>query len=115
VQRARDNYEREARRSLEALGRSASQPRGGAGGTPEEHEFSRSSPGHEAFKQDFQGWDALRKDVRLALEQHEADVAAQLRQRAADERLSAGGSDRVPEGYRPLVSSYFESIAKARR
>jgi hypothetical protein len=29
--------------------------------------------------------------------------------------LSAGGSERIPDAYRPLVSRYFEAIAKAKK
>ena len=31
--------------------------------TPEEHEWSRSAPGTEAWKQDYAKWEALGKDV----------------------------------------------------
>jgi hypothetical protein len=86
--------------------------RGGLGGsTPEQHEFSRSAPGNEAFKQDFGSWESLRKDIDLALEQFEAAASARLAPKAAD-RMSGGGSERVPDAYRPVVSRYFEAIAK---
>ena len=39
--------------------------RDGGGSTPEQHEWSRSAPGNEAFKQDFDRWESLRKDVDL--------------------------------------------------
>lgn len=113
-QRARASYAREAQRTLATLGRPRTPPGGGAGSTPESHEYSRSAPGNEAFKQDFGSWETLRKDVQLALEQHEAAVAARLTRKPGD-RLSAGGNQRVPDGYRPLVSSYFEAIAKGKR
>jgi hypothetical protein len=116
LQRAREDYARELQRSRESLGRLQGPPRGGeSGGTPEQHEFSQSSPGNEAFKQDFGRWEALRKDVDLAMERYEAAVAARLARKMADDRLSAGGSERVPEAYRPLVSRYFESIAKVKK
>jgi hypothetical protein len=116
LQRAREEYARELERSRESLGRLQGQPRGGqSGATPEQHEFSRSSPGNEAFKQDFGRWEALRKDVDLAMEHYEATVAARLARKTADDRLSAGGSERVPEAYRSLVSRYFESIAKVKK
>ena len=73
------------------------------GSTPEQHEYSRSAPGNEAFKQDFGSWESLRKDVDLALEQFEAAASARLAPKAAD-RLSAGGSERIPDAYRPVVS-----------
>ena len=114
VQRAREEYLRELQRSREALGRMRAEQRGGGGSTPEQHEFSRSAPGNEAFKQDFSNWESLRKDVDLALEQFEASASARLAPRNAD-RLSAGGSERIPDAYRPMVSRYFEAIAKVKK
>jgi hypothetical protein len=115
LQRAREEYARELERSRETLGRLQAEQRGGAGATPEQHEYSRSAPGNEAFKQDFSRWETLRKDVDLALEKYEASMSARLTRKNDDDRLSAGGSERVPEPYRPLVSKYFESIAKLKK
>jgi len=114
VQSARQEYLRELQRTNETLGRMRAEQRGGGGSTPEEHEFSRSAPGNEAFKQDFSNWESLRKNVDLALEQFEAAASDRLAPRNAD-RLSAGGSERIPDAYRPLVSRYFEAIAKAKK
>jgi hypothetical protein len=114
VQRAREEYGRELQRTSETLGRMRAEQRGGGGSTPEEHEFSRSAPGNEAFKQDFSNWESLRKDVDLALEQFEAAASDRLAPKNAD-RLSAGGSERIPDAYRPMVSRYFEAIAKAKK
>jgi colicin import membrane protein len=114
VQRARQEYLRELQRTNETLGRMRAEQRGGGGSTPEEHEFSRSAPGNEAFKQDFSNWESLRKNVDLALEQFEAAASDRLAPKNAD-RLSAGGSERIPDAYRPLVSRYFEAIAKAKK
>jgi hypothetical protein len=114
VQRAREEYLRELQRSREALGRMRAEQRGGGGSTPEQHEFSQSAPGNEAFKQDFSNWESLRKDVDLALEQFEASASARLAPRNAD-RLSAGGSERIPDAYRAMVSRYFEAIAKVKK
>jgi cell division protein FtsB len=112
VQRAREEYARELQRSRESLGRMRAEQRGGLGGsTPEQHEFSRSAPGNEAFKQDFGSWESLRKDIDLALEQFEAAASSRLAPKAAD-RLSGGGNERIPDAYRPVVSRYFEAIAK---
>jgi hypothetical protein len=116
LQRARDEYARELQRSSETLGRLQSQPQNGLGGsTPEHHEYSRSAPGHESFKQDFGGWDKLRKDVDVRLERYESAVAARLARTLAEDRLSAGGSERVPDAYRESVSRYFESLAKGKQ
>jgi hypothetical protein len=114
VQRAREEYLRELQRSREALGRMRAEQRGGGGSTPEQHEFSQSAPGNEAFKQDFSNWESLRKDVDLALEQFEASASARLAPRNAD-RLSAGGSERIPDAYRAMVSRYFEAIARVKK
>jgi hypothetical protein len=79
-------------------------------GPPEQHEWSRSAPGTEAFKQDYAAWQSLAADVAKALERAEV-VAGRLssalaegspprrRQRARARRLQA------------RVSKYFESIA----
>jgi hypothetical protein len=115
AERLREEYTRELQRSRESLGRMQAEQRGGGGATPEQHEWSRSAPGNESFKQDFKGWESLRKDVDLALERYEAGLSARLARKAADDRLSGGGSDRVPDAYRPLVSKYFESLARDRK
>jgi hypothetical protein len=88
---------------------------GGKMSTPEEHEWSRSAPGTEAFKQDYAAWQSLAADVAKALEGTEAAVAGRLSTALAKDRLRAGGSERVPEGYRRRVSKYFESIATVKK
>ena len=82
--------------------------------TPETHEFSRSAPGTETFKQDYSGWQTLRRDIDLALERYEVSVSSRLRSAAAD-RLAAGGSDRVPDAYRQSVARYYQSLAKLKK
>ena len=79
--------------------------------TPEQHEWSRSAPGTEAFKQDYAAWQSLAADVTRALERAESAVAGRLTGAIAKDRLRAGGSERVPDAYRQRVSKYFESIA----
>ena len=114
--RAREAYARELERSRDAVARmSRGQPAGLGGSTPEHHEFSRSSPGNEAFKRDFSGWETLRRDVDHALEQYESAVAARVGRRGNTDRLSTGGSEGVPDPYRPLVSRYFEAIAGVKK
>jgi hypothetical protein len=115
LQRLREEYARELQRARDSLGRMQAEQRGSGGSTPEQHEFSRSSPGNEAFKQDFGKWEALRKDVDLALEKYEAAASARLGRAGGNDRLSGGGSERVPEPYRPAVSRYFEAIARAKK
>ncbi len=112
IQKLREEYQRELQRARETLGRL--QQQSGAGSTPEEHEFSRSAPGTEQFKQDRSRWESLRRDVDLALERYEAGVSARLAKKS-DDRLSAGGSDRVPDKYRERVAKYFESLAAGKR
>jgi hypothetical protein len=114
VARLREEYAREierARELSEELRRSA--PDSGMGGsTPEQHEYSESAPGREAFKNDFSGWERLRKDVELALERREAAIAEKLAGKRSQDRLAVGAADGVPEEYRALVAKYFESLAR---
>ena len=96
--------------------REGTEQRGGLGrSTPEQHEASRSAPGTEAFKQDRSGWESLRKDINQALEQREAAISKRIASKIADEKLSAGGSDRVPEAYRQSIARYYESLAKVKK
>jgi hypothetical protein len=122
--RLREQYQQELARAREAFGQpSGPQPQpGGArtqegsrGSTPEQQEASRSAPGTEAFKQDRSGWESLRKDVDRALEQHDADVSRRLARTLGEDRLNAGGSERIPEHYRRLVARYYESLARMKQ
>jgi hypothetical protein len=114
AQRLREQYARElqgARESLSRLERGS--PGAGLGGmSPETHEWSGVDKGTEAFKQDFSKWDSLRKDVDSALDRYEASVIARAARKGLQDRLSAGGSDRVPEDYRRLIARYYESLAR---
>ena len=102
LQRTREVMDRTQRGTLESGGRMT---------TPEEHEWSRSAPGTEAFKQDYAAWQSLAADVARSLERAEGSVARRLSSALAKDRLRAGGSERVPDGYRTRVSKYFESLA----
>ncbi len=105
---------RRARESLSRLERAA--PGSGLGGTtPEQHEWSGVDKGTEAFKQDFSKWESLRKDVDSALERYEASVIARAARKSLQDRLSAGGSDRVPDDYRQLIARYYESLAQNKK
>ncbi len=115
LEKLRAEYQRELQRAREALGRLQQEQWGGEGATPEQHEYSRSAPGTEQFKQDRSKWESLRKDVDLALERYEAAVSDRLTKKEGADRLSAGASDRVPEQYRDLVAKYFQSLATGRR
>ena len=118
LEKLRQQYDQELRRTRDALGRAAAagEPRDGQGrSTPEQHDVSRSAPGTEAFKQDRTGWESLKRDVGRALEQHEAAISRRLVAKIAEAKLSAGGSDRVPEAYRPYIAKYYESLAKVKK
>jgi hypothetical protein len=39
-------------------------------------------------------------------------VIAKAARKGLQDRLSAGGSDRVPEDYRQLIARYYESLAR---
>jgi hypothetical protein len=117
LEKLREEYARELQRARETVARlQRSQSRDSLGGaTPEHHEWSQADPGTEAFKQDYSGWQSLRKDVNQALERYESAVSAQLTERVARDRLNAGGSERVPDAYRRLIARYYEALARARR
>jgi hypothetical protein len=117
LQQLRQEYAKELQQARESLGQmQQSAPRSGAGGTtPEKHEWSQADPGTQGFKQDFSAWQTLRKDINLALERTEARASARLAQAAAQDRLSAGGSDRVPDAYRKLIARYYESLARPKK
>jgi hypothetical protein len=112
LQEEYNNALRETRGLMDSLGRQQGGSQNGAMGTPEQHEFSRSAPGTEAFKQDYSRWDSLTKDVNLALEQIEASLARQLSERAAKDRVHSGNDDRAPAQYTESVSRYYRSLAK---
>jgi uncharacterized membrane protein YccC len=114
----RDQYEQALRDAKQSLGRAtgASEQRDGLGrATPEQQEFSRSAPGTEAFKQDRAGWESLRREVERALETRDAAASQRLAKALAEDKLSGGGSERVPEQYRRLVAKYYESLSKTRK
>jgi hypothetical protein len=111
--RLQRDYNRELQRSREVMDRAQRgiPDSGGRMATPEQHEWSRSAPGTEAFKQDYAAWQSLAADVTRALERAEGSVAGRLSSALAKDRLRAGGSERVPDDYRTRVSKYFESLA----
>lgn len=84
------------------------------GTTPEQWQRSLSSPGTEAFKQDFAKWESLKKNLQVALERSEAQLSDQLRAHETRERLNAGRHDGVSDTYRSLVERYYQSLAAPR-
>ncbi|MEO5897382.1 MAG: DUF4175 family protein [Vicinamibacterales bacterium] len=117
LEKLQQQYANEMNRAQQAVGEraGAGEQRSGAGSTPESQEFSRSAPGTQAFKQDRSQWESLRKDLNRALEQHDAAVSKRLASPRGDARLSAGGSERVPEDYRRFIAKYYESLAKVKK
>jgi hypothetical protein len=113
VARIQQQLDEELRRTRDLLDRvqRGNPESGGRMATPEQHEWSRSAPGTEAFKQDYAAWQSLAADVTRALERAESSAASRLSAALARDRLRAGGSERVPDAYRRQVSRYFESIA----
>jgi len=109
LQRQLDHEVQSTRDLLDRLRRA--DPSGGRWATPEEHEWSHSAPGTEAFKQDYAAWQSLASDVAQALERAESSTASRLSSALSRDRLRAGASERVPDAYRRQVSRYFEAIA----
>jgi hypothetical protein len=108
--RLQEEYRRELQKTEELM-RQVQGQAAGMGGTPEHHEFSRSAPGTEAFKQDYSRWDSLRKDVNLAIEKLQASLSTKLSEQQTRDRVNAGADDRVPEEYRALIAKYYQSLA----
>jgi hypothetical protein len=116
LDRAREDYARELQRTRDLMNQLRGTPDSGKNmSTPEEHEWSRSAPGTEAWKQDFARWDSLAKDVDRSLEQLEGSVAGRLSKALAEDRLRAGGSERIPDAYAARVARYYESLAKVKQ
>lgn len=113
LDRLRQEYARELQRTRDLVnGMQGGTPDSGRNmSTPEEHEWSRSAPGTEAWKQDYSKWDALGKDVKQALERYESSAAERLSRALVADRLRAGGSDRVPDAYESRIAKYFELLA----
>ena len=113
LQQLQQAYNRELQRTRELMDRvqRGTPQSGGRMASPEQHEWSRSAPGTEAFKQDYAAWQALASEVTRALERAESAVADRLAGAIVKDRLRAGGSERIPDAYRQRVSKYFEAIA----
>lgn len=114
LQQLQQEYARElqdAARMVQA-GRDGGADRGGRMATPEGHEFSRSAPGTEAFKQDFARWESLRKGIANAMDRYEASLAQRLAEREAAERVQAPLRDKVPDRYAESVVRYYQSLSR---
>ena len=77
-----------------------------------EHRFTGTSPGAEAFKQDYAAWEILRAGLRAALEAIVRDHAAALRSARRAGRVNAGSDDAAPEGYEVIVDRYYRALAE---
>ena len=88
---------------------------GGTGFTFEGQGMVLSAPGTEAFKQDFAKWEALRKQVTLALDRAESSISQRLQARQARDRLAAGVDDKAPASYQQQVDSYFKALATKKK
>ena len=114
LQRDVDNQMKEAQQLAEELRKeNPGMEKGGT--TPEQWQRSVSAPGTEGFKQDFAKWESLKKNLLVALEQTESQLADRLRARETRERLNAGRHDAVADTYRELVDRYYQSLAAPRR
>lgn len=114
TQRLRGEYAKamqQARRELDRLERGGGNS-GVGGATPEAHEWSPTDQGTEPFKQDFTRWESLRREIDTGLDRYDQSLVARAAARALDDRLNAGGSDRVPDAYRALIARYYESLAR---
>jgi hypothetical protein len=114
LQRDVENQMKEAQQLAEQL-RKENPGMDKGGSTPEQWQRSVSAPGTEGFKQDFAKWEELRKNLLVALEQTESQLAERLRARETRERLNAGRHDAVADTYRELVDRYYQSLAAPRR
>jgi len=74
-----------------------------------------SSPGTEAFKQDFAKWEQLRMRATDALSKAETTIDRRLDAKAGNERLASGMADHAPAGYESQVNSYFKALADNKR
>ncbi len=115
LRRLQQEYQRELRNAQELLaqqGGGSGIDRGGRLTTPEGHEFSRSAPGTEAFKQDFARWSSLKEGIASLLDRYEAGLARQLAEREAAERVTTPLKDEVPDRYSESVIRYYRSLSR---
>jgi hypothetical protein len=110
----RDEAVRELQRARELIDdlrrQDPSLSSGGPGFTFEGQGMTFSSPGTEAFKQDFARWQALRDQATGALARVESALSTRLQEKQGD-RLASGVDDKAPASYRSQVDDYFKAIA----
>ncbi len=84
---------------------------GGPGLTYEGQGFTLSSPGTEAFKQDFSRWQELRDQATRALDRLSDAITRRLDDKGQRQPTAAGVDDLAPAAYRAKVDAYFKAIA----
>jgi hypothetical protein len=88
---------------------------GGTGFTFEGAGMVFSSPGTEAFKQDFSKWQALSAEATRALDRAESSLSKRLQQEDSSGRLAAGIDDKAPAAYQQQVDRYFKALGNRRQ
>ena len=88
---------------------------GGPGFTFEGAGMVFSSPGTEAFKQDFARWQALSAEATRALDRAESSLAKRLNDTDSASRLAAGIDDKPPAAYQQQVDRYFKALGNRRQ
>ncbi len=114
----RAEYQRQlerAERALDEARRDAPSTEASVGFTFEGQGMTLSSPGTEAFKQDFARWEELRRQADAALEHAASSLARELGARQSADRLASGLDDRAPSAYQDQVDAYFKAIAERGR
>lgn len=87
---------------------------GGTGFTFEGAGMVFSSPGTEAFKQDFTKWQALSAEATRALDRAESSLSKGLQQDSTA-RLAAGIDDKAPAAYQQQVDRYFKALGNRKQ
>jgi hypothetical protein len=88
---------------------------GGTGFTFEGAGMVFSSPGTEAFKQDFTKWQTLSAEATRALDRAESSLSKGLQQEDSAGRLAAGIDDKAPAAYQQQVDRYFKALGSRRQ
>jgi hypothetical protein len=88
---------------------------GGGGFTFEGQGMVLSSPGTEAFKQDFAKWQQLSQQATQALERAADSLARRQLARDSRDRLASGVDDKPPASYESQVDAYFKALATKKK
>ena len=119
LDRLRQQAVRELQRTRELIDelrrRDPSFASGGTGFTFEGAGMVFSSPGTEAFKQDFTKWQALSAEATRALDRAESSLSKGLQQEDSAGRVAAGIDDKAPAAYQQQVDRYFKALGSRRQ